>query len=64
MQKLQMLNKEILSYSNTDSCHSNTDSCHSNMGSYCSSTQWLLLSWLLHKWKREFFDNKFEIGKP
>jgi len=55
--KAAKLKKEILSYSNTDSCHS-------NMGSYWSSTQWLLLSWLLHKWKREFSDTNFEIGKP
>ena len=30
--------------------------------SACS--KWLLLSWLLHKWKREFSDTNFEIGKP
>ena len=29
----------------------------------CSS-KWLLLSWLLHKCKREFSDTNFEIGKP
>jgi len=26
--------------------------------------KWLLLSWLLHKRKRELSDTKFEIGKP
>ena len=26
--------------------------------------KWLLLSWFLHKWQREFSDANFEIGKP
>lgn len=26
--------------------------------------KWLLLSWLLRKWKREFPGTNFEIGKP
>ena len=26
--------------------------------------EWLLLSWLLHKWKREFSDTNFEIRNP
>jgi len=27
-------------------------------------SKWLLLSWLLHKQKREFSYTNFEIGKP